>query len=315
MMNEKKSYKLTIEDSGKVFALTIFITIVLSFTIALLQNTNEDLKVFLNGADGFWVMAVLSQLAILGSGVFYAMGKKISLVHATGMQNKIKPVKIVLLIVLAIALICFMMPLQTAVENFLVGIGAPLPSVSNMQINNFGQFLLAVLIVVALPSFSEELVYRGYICNTVARPGKKFDWAAVFISAGFFFIMHGNAYQTVHQFAIGIVMAIVYLSTRSLWASVTLHFANNFFVILIDYITTGDAVMLFLVNNWFWVMPVALLIILPILYLFIRDAKSVDLQVTEETSLDRKYSIKKSVPFFAAGLAVCIFLWITGLLG
>ena len=315
MLNKEKRNKLTIEDSGKVFALTILLTLALSFIIAIISNANEGVKAFLDTPDGFWVTAILSQLAILAAGVFYAFGKKISLVRATGMQNKIKPLQILMLVALAFALICFMLPVQTAVENFLIKAGAPPSSISNMQVNNFGQFALATLIVVLIPAFSEELIYRGYICNSLSRPGKKLDWAAVFISAGFFFIMHGNAYQTVHQFIIGIVMAIVYLSTRSLWASVTLHFANNFLAVLIDYVAPNGGVEMFILNNWFWIMPLALLVILPILYLFIRGAKSVDLEVTEEMLADRKQQIKKSIPYFAAGLAVCLFLWVTSIVG
>ncbi len=315
MLNDQKRNKLAVDDGGKVFALTILLTIALSFIIALIENANESVKIFLDSADGFWIMAVLSQIAILSAGVFYAFGKKISLVHATGMQNKIKPLQILLLIVLAFAFICFMLPVQTAIENFLINSGVKEPTISNMQVNNFGQFMLAMLIVVVMPAFSEELIYRGYICNCLSRPGKKLDWAAVVISAGFFFIMHGNVYQTVHQFVIGVVAAVVYLSTRSLWASVALHFANNFFAVLIEYVSAGGGFANFIVGNWFWVMPVSLLVILPILYLFIKDAKSVDLEVTEEMISDRKTQIKKSIPFFAAALIVCVFLWITSIVG
>ena len=84
MLNDQKRNKLAVDDGGKVFALTILLTIALSFIIALIENANENVKIFLDSADGFWIMAVLSQIAILSAGVFYAFGKKISLVHEIG---------------------------------------------------------------------------------------------------------------------------------------------------------------------------------------------------------------------------------------
>ena len=40
-------------------ALTILLTIALSFIIALIENANESVKIFLDSADGFWIMAVV----------------------------------------------------------------------------------------------------------------------------------------------------------------------------------------------------------------------------------------------------------------
>ena len=94
--------------------------------------------------------------------------------------------------------------------------------------------LAATLILVALlPAIAEEYVFRGCVARAFARKGYVF---AVFMSALLFAIMHGSPLQLVHQFLIGVVCAVLFFATRSLWPPIILHFLNNAIALVLGYV-------------------------------------------------------------------------------
>lgn len=81
-----------------------------------------------------------------------------------------------------------------------------------------------VISAVILAPIGEELIYRGIVLRCSAKVSQRF---AVFFSAFIFGIMHGNPYQFVLGFLLGIPMAIVTIRTGSLIPSIICHMANN----------------------------------------------------------------------------------------
>lgn len=310
-MKEKRN-KLTLVDSGFVFALAIFTPAVVSLVLAFVMYGNKD---FLAGAERYWVLAFISQFILLACSVGYSLKQKIALPAAVGMKNKVKAWHIALIVPLGFALLCFNLPVQTAITNFLQNCGLEMSAASSMPpIENIGMLFLAIALVAVLPSFGEEIIYRGFICNTMAAPGSKIDVKAVFLSAALFAVMHQSPLQTVHPFILGVVMAVVYLATRSIWASITLHFTNNLLVIVLGY-ACGGAFEAFVVSNWWWIMPAALVVALPILYLFVKNAKSVDWEPTQEVIDARLKERNKSLPYFVAATFFCLVMWVFVLIG
>ena len=51
--------------------------------------------------------------------------------------------------------------------------------------------------------------------------------AAVTISSALFSLAHGNLANALARFAVGVVLGVIYLKTRSLWASMTTHAVHN----------------------------------------------------------------------------------------
>ena len=86
-------------------------------------------------------------------------------------------------------------------------------------INFFSTFML-------IP-FAEELVFRGIIFGELRE---KFNliWSAV-ITALIFALMHGVSIQMGYAFACGLVLALVYAFTDSIWVSYMVHAAFNLF--------------------------------------------------------------------------------------
>ena len=50
-------------------------------------------------------------------------------------------------------------------------------------------------------------------------------------------LMHGGPDQTIHQFAIGIVLGVAFVVSGSLWVPIIIHFTNNFVALTMAYIT------------------------------------------------------------------------------
>ena len=91
--------------------------------------------------------------------------------------------------------------------------------------------LLAYLLISLGVALYEELAFRGYILQNFRA-----DWgvfAAVVVSSVLFGILHGlNPNVTLlalfNIFLAGVVLAVCYLVTRSLWLPMAFHFSWNF---------------------------------------------------------------------------------------
>lgn len=109
---------------------------------------------------------------------------------------------------------------------------------SDMVISTIGDYLIYVAFVCILPAVCEEILFRGLIFTGL----KKISTAVgVFGSAFLFMIMHGSPDQTVHQFILGIVLALAFLVTNNLWVPILIHFFNNFIAVTYAFIAYGDS--------------------------------------------------------------------------
>lgn len=77
---------------------------------------------------------------------------------------------------------------------------------------------------VILAPIGEELIYRGVVLRCAAKVSQRF---AIFFSAFIFGIMHGNPYQFVLGFLIGIPMAVITIKSGSIIPSIICHMVNN----------------------------------------------------------------------------------------
>jgi membrane protease YdiL (CAAX protease family) len=89
-----------------------------------------------------------------------------------------------------------------------------------------------VLAVVLVAPIAEELFFRGVVYNAWER--EHGTWAAVFGSAALFAAIHASLYLLLPIFVLGIVLALVYRSTRSLPAVMVLHAGFNAITVTIS---------------------------------------------------------------------------------
>ena len=81
-------------------------------------------------------------------------------------------------------------------------------------------FLMAIT-----PAFCEEVVFRGVVYGGYRKGGNKF-WAVI-LSGFMFGVMHGNLNQALYAFVIGVLLALLFEATGSIFTTMLFHFIYN----------------------------------------------------------------------------------------
>ena len=110
------------------------------------------------------------------------------------------------------------------ISSGLDSIGLYVPSVDYVIEHDPMVYLAELLGAVILAPIGEELIYRGIVLRCSAKISQRF---AIFFSAFIFGIMHGNPYQFVLGFLLGIPLAMVTLKTGSIVPAIICHMTNN----------------------------------------------------------------------------------------
>lgn len=97
--------------------------------------------------------------------------------------------------------------------------------------------LILLLVVGIIGPILEELVFRKFIIDRIRPYG---EFLAVLFSALTFGMFHGNFYQLFYAFAIGFVLAFIYVRTKNIIYPVILHIAfNTYSVIQQSFLTAS----------------------------------------------------------------------------
>lgn len=95
-----------------------------------------------------------------------------------------------------------------------------------LKISDTTDLVFTVVVAVVLAPMLEEGLFRGIILHGLARrrgPSSAALWTAAFFAFFHFY----NPWQIVPTFFLGLLLAWVVLTTRTLWASIVLHSAFN----------------------------------------------------------------------------------------
>lgn len=93
-------------------------------------------------------------------------------------------------------------------------------------ITGWDQFALQIFLAAILPGIFEEVTHRGMLLKGYHSLGLK---RSVLYSALLFGLIHMNVNQTFFTFIIGIILAMVTLSSGSIFPAMIIHFSNNFY--------------------------------------------------------------------------------------
>ena len=102
-------------------------------------------------------------------------------------------------------------------------------------------FLISLSIV---PAITEEFLCRGVILGSLRKFGDNF---AVFASALFFGLMHGNIEQFMFAFLLGLYLGFSVVKTNSILPAVLIHFFNNLITGLIVVFKVEEFSMLMII--------------------------------------------------------------------
>lgn len=153
-----------------------------------------------------------------------ATSTNVDLLSAGGFKKKVNGKIVGLGAVLAfVSIIAFAM-LSYVFLAFLELLGYT-PSNSSIEINNFGSYLIYIIVLCLAPAVFEEMLFRGTIASGFKSFGVKMS---VVLSALIFMIMHGSPDQTIHQFIVGMILGYLFIKSGNIWLGVITHFFNNF---------------------------------------------------------------------------------------
>lgn len=154
------------------------------------------------------------------------------------------------------------------------------------DVRTFGQYVVSMVMIAALPAFFEEVMFRGGLQNLFARWWKN-PWAAIVVTAVLFSAIHGSWYGFLPRVALGVVLGLVFHFTKNIWYTVGLHFINNGVIVTYMYVSAKmnkESNMSDVIFPW-W----AGLIAAGVLYLLIRQLKKMTANGhNEQIFFDRK---------------------------
>lgn len=108
-------------------------------------------------------------------------------------------------------------------------IGYELPMEDAEQYMTAPATVVMFMTVSLAPAFAEELLFRGVVYGNLRPFGKTF---AVLGSALTFALMHQNVGQFFYTMVAGVILALIYEVTGSIWGSIFLHLFNNLYAVL-----------------------------------------------------------------------------------
>lgn len=182
-----------------------------------------------------------------------------------------------------------------------------------------------LIIMVILAPIAEELLFRKMLVDRTVKYG---EGIAVFTSALFFGLFHGNLNQFAYAFVIGGIFAYVYVKTRNVKYTIFLHMLINFMgsvlslgvirlahleELLSGTLTTNEEMMAYLMNNltglaifMIYFLLIIALVITGII-LFAINARKITFEKTEDTVPKGKRFITY---YINIGMLAFIIFWI-----
>lgn len=109
------------------------------------------------------------------------------------------------------------------------------------RMNNFTDYLVAMVIIAFLPALFEETFFRGGIQNLLTR-WFKMPVVAIVITSVIFSAVHGSYLGFLSRFALSVVLGFMYYRTGNLWLNAIGHFFNNAFGVTVLYFSTKPGV-------------------------------------------------------------------------
>jgi len=215
---EKKPYP---KIKNAIFLCLLFLVIqfvtglIIGFLFAILRISNESFA--------YGISIIL--LDILSFGVVILIGYKKSKqkFNEVFKFNKVSLDYWLAIIVFMIGFVIVSSEIDNIINYFL-----PMPGLLQNMFETVmvkQMFAVSIILVGIIPAFAEEMFFRGVILNGFTRNYSNIK--SILISALFFGIIHLNPWQAVTAFIIGIVLAWVYINTKSIILCIYIHFFNN----------------------------------------------------------------------------------------
>lgn len=277
-----------------------------------------------------WIVTVLSQIMLIVAVVVMSGAFKVKASVATGISKKPTLIQILLGIGCVIGLLGITLPLSELFYKFMQLLGAKESSVDLPTTGIASLDLVYMLLFACItPAICEELFMRGALANGFKRFGLI---KASLLSAFLFALFHMNYVQTLHQFALGFVLALLVLRSGSLWVAIAMHLFNNIFAVVVDSLISEELYTTIITQYWWATVAVGGIILALCMWLFFKNTpnnfnKEAELDdvmpqesvVFEEDAVLIKQQLpaisKSSKVIFIIALVICVIMWLVSTLG
>ena len=231
--NGKALYRWAPSDGAAVFLGSYVLKLLLQVIIVIVLGVTDVDPDFSKTIAYACIITSSNEIAFLLTPLAYGKIKGYDTIRGMGFEGRFSLWATLLVIPLSVALICMGQPLAEGFVRLVALIGYDTSAATSIMPSTPGELAATLILVALLPAIAEEYVFRGCVARAFARKGYVF---AVFMSALLFAIMHGSPLQLVHQFLIGVVCAVLFFATRSLWPPIILHFLNNAIALVLGYV-------------------------------------------------------------------------------
>lgn len=256
---EKKNvYKS--EDAGKVYLFAIIcilaLNLIFSYIAQAFATEAKPIEEIYKSNLFNGIFAVCSLLVLLG--VFFAHKKIENFSYSASRVNqKIKWHTILICVCVGLVALFGLQYLTGAFDDFLSLIKFPLDNSSVFSMNNFGEYILGVLLYALIPAIGEELIFRGVIFRGLNS--RYSNALSIIFSSALFALFHLSLQQIFYQFLLGMIMAWIVLKTNSLISSMIVHFTSNFIVVTMEFVRIKTGFSFNLPHAWwFYLLAVVL---------------------------------------------------------
>jgi membrane protease YdiL (CAAX protease family) len=94
------------------------------------------------------------------------------------------------------------------------------------RMNNFGDYILSMVMLAILPAMFEETIFRGGMQNLLSR-WWKMPILSIVVTAIVFSIVHGSYFGFLSRAVLGFLLGWLYYKTGNIWLNIIAHAANN----------------------------------------------------------------------------------------
>lgn len=259
--------EFSIKDSSLAFILAIVLPNILALIIFMIVGNFIDLKILETTTFYKIFTTILSPISFILVFLFISLKSKVNIKAVK--TEKMNFVSVLTIIVISFACLFLISPIINVYDSFLTSVGVKEQTLP-ISLDSPLKLIYLIFSLGILAPISEEFVFRGIIFNGLKEKGLK---NAVLISSLLFMLMHLSLHQTIYQFLLGIVLAMIYYYTQNIFASILVHFINNTFVLLINYFSPSFFDYRFLTVNYIILALVLFVVGVIIIYNLLRVLK------------------------------------------
>ena len=249
--------KFSAIDAIKAFLIAMFSYLFTTLVILVIQTSialKNGLEDFTLTKPTYFISGFFLEASFLVCLLF--VGKKKNIFESLCLNKKINIKTLALCITISLTTLLSFISFNNLFLTFLEKLGCDTSSTS--YIETVWDLLLAIFVLGIMPAICEEVLFRGVCTNGLKEKGK---WFSIIVSAVMFMIIHLGLAQSIYQLILGIIFAYVFHITKSLWYSISMHFFNNAFVLIVSYLTRQSESITTFVTTWDYILPFVILLI------------------------------------------------------